>query len=778
MLPLRDYNSVADIVPPRNLLYYETLTAFNKDNINENGITDLLKKSIFQDFVRPDENIEDINLLNENQDYDVIEITTPKELIEAVDADLAMGIATVEDTIPLGVLQNKNDNLLVAGTSFQNLGNYEDLYSTPEDPYATDDDIQDPEYQPEIEATDLNTSDNSVSEEIITISNGNDDRKKVKLVRKKQKHPEEWRRNVIKKCKNSGKSYVNWKGKNIPSRNMKAPCRNCRLKCTEKIDSESRKEIFTNYWALSDVNRQRDYIARFVEFKPKSRNRKRTHRYECEVEEGSRRVMTFFYFLPNKDNTGKIKVCKKFFLNTLDISSQVIKTVRNKMGNSGQIEEDKRGRVARNSKVSDETKRCVRRHINSFEAVDSHYCRKNSNRLYLPPTLSVSKMYDLYLEFCKDNSISEIASESIYRQIFTHEFNISFFSPKKDLCDICHKYMTSDANEKFLIQEEFDKHLENKNLARDKKNIDKERASKELSFCAAVFDLQQILPVPKTDVGLAYYKLKLSNYNFTVYSLGTKDCYCYMWHECIANRGSSEIGSCLLLFITNQIKNNGVKEFSFYSDNCVGQNRNRFIFALYNYLSQKYQIIIRHTFLERGHTQNEGDSAHSVIERAAKNIPIYTPDQWITLVRTARRNKPYHVQEITQENVYDLKDLLQKSTLNWEKDEINEKVLWQKIRIVESNVEFPNILLFKYEYSEEHYKKINLLQKGRKRIEATVINAMVLKQLYTKSLPITKKKYEHLMFLCKKGAITPQYHCFFEDLPHTTETQVSDSEDD
>lgn len=54
---------------------------------------------------------------------------------------------------------------------------------------------------------------------------------------------------------------------------------------------------------------------------------------------------------------------------------------------------------------------------------------------------------------------------------------------------------------------------------------------------------------------------------------------------------------------------------------------------------------------------------HTVIERAAKNISIYTPDQWTT----ARRKKPYQVREITQENVFDLKDLLQENDFKLEK---------------------------------------------------------------------------------------------------------------
>ena len=52
---------------------------------------------------------------------------------------------------------------------------------------------------------------------------------------------------------------------------------------------------------------------------------------------------------------------------------------------------------------------------------------------------------------------------------------------------------------------------------------------------------------------------------------------------------------------------------------------------------------IIHKFLIRGHTQNEGDAAHSVIEknikRAKKSGPIYVPDQYVSLIRTAKKKR-------------------------------------------------------------------------------------------------------------------------------------------
>lgn len=42
-----------------------------------------------------------------------------------------------------------------------------------------------------------------------------------------------------------------------------------------------------------------------------------------------------------------------------------------------------------------------------------------------------------------------------------------------------------------------------------------------------------------------------------------------------------------------------------------------------------------------------------------------------------------------------------------------------------------------------------------------------MKPLYQSLVPIKKKKYEHLLFLCNKLVIPSQYHDFFKGLPYS-----------
>ena len=71
------------------------------------------------------------------------------------------------------------------------------------------------------------------------------------------------------------------------------------------------------------------------------------------------------------------------------------------------------------------------------------------------------------------------------------------------------------------------------------------------------------------------------------------------------------------------------KEFVCFTDNCGGQNKNKFIAAMYLHAVRTLSVErICHIFLERGHTENEGDSVHATIERAARRANVYAPLQW------------------------------------------------------------------------------------------------------------------------------------------------------
>lgn len=118
--------------------------------------------------------------------------------------------------------------------------------------------------------------------------------------------------------------------------------------------------------------------------------------------------------------------------------------------------------------------------------------------------------------------------------------------------------------------------------------------------------------------------------------------------------------------------------------------------------------------------------------------------------------------------------------MNWDKNEVNDKVVWGQLKIVKTDPEQPNIILYNSSYKYEvDFRKINLITEGRKTMQFN-IKEIHLRQLYKHFIPLTKKKYEHLQFLYSKNAILPAYHTFFHNLPfgeNVREQNSSDGED-
>lgn len=93
---------------------------------------------------------------------------------------------------------------------------------------------------------------------------------------------------------------------------------------------------------------------------------------------------------------------------------------------------------------------------------------------------------------------------------------------------MCEKYKLSTLEEKEEQQANYDQYLLNKNIARNMKNIDKERGINDTKLCVGSFDLQKVLTTPQGETSSFYYKRKFGTYNLSVYDLGEKKGYCFM----------------------------------------------------------------------------------------------------------------------------------------------------------------------------------------------------------------------------------------------------------
>lgn len=121
---------------------------------------------------------------------------------------------------------------------------------------------------------------------------------------------------------------------------------------------------------------------------------------------------------------------------------------------------------------------------------------------------------------------------------------------------------------------------------------------------------------------------------------------------------------------------------------------------------------VTHKFLKKRHTQNEGDSAHSVIERQIqrnlKSGPIFTPGQYSQIIRNAKKTgKPYEVNELSHDDFVDIKSLAAETGKNHSKNTENQNVRMKDIKVlkVESDDTGNYSLHYKTSYEDAQFKK-------------------------------------------------------------------------
>ncbi|XP_077295738.1 uncharacterized protein LOC143917974 [Arctopsyche grandis] len=597
---------------------------------------------------------------------------------------------------------------------------------------------------------------------MIVISKVLKNRKKSEEIDGKKSDPTKWKQNVAKKQRSLCLPYT-IKNK---MRDAKAPksvnCSTCRFKCAEHFTEENRRFLCANYWKLADFKLQKDFIlSSVVSCPPKRRLETRSSNRKARVDSKQ------YYF--EKDNA-KIRVCQTFFRSTLSISPDIILNAfqhKGPLGTYGGI--DGRGKKPPANKTSPDILAFAKRHIESFPTMELNYYKKSTKRKYLDGTLSITKMYELYVEKCKTEN-KEFCSAISYRRILGNDYNLSFFRPKKNQCTLCTKFNQASDDTKIELQTKYDQHQLSKEECNTAKINDKKRATGNPNFVSLTFDLNSVLQIPSADASPMYYSRKVSTYNLTVYeSMAPNNVFCFCWTELNGKRGSSEIGSCLFEYLTKYLPDH-VTEVSMFSDSCGGQNRNQHLAALMMYVVQVTNIkILEHKFLESGHNDMEIDSMHNSIEKVKKYVSVYTMHDWLSIFNVYRQrtkaNSTYQTQEMKFNNILDLEDLsrrLIKNTL----DINGEVVKWFKIKSLKYTKQNWGEIQYKYKHADQ-YSTINVFDSCQIQIPNKV------KILYKNQLPISEAKKRDLVSLCHSSVIPEEFHAWYLNLP--TCSQLKDT---
>jgi len=451
------------------------------------------------------------------------------------------------------------------------------------------------------------------------------------------------------------------------------------------------------------------------------------------------------------------------FLSTLDISEQYIKTASRKSDDLTKASPQTR-KHQHHVKIDEDLKETVRNHIRSLPTVPSHLCRAQSGREYLEAGLNVTKLWMLYLTHMQQN-VPQItpASLRVYRHIFNNEFNKFFHHPRKDQCEICYIWgcLTEEARKK--EQEKFDAHMKRKLDAKTLKDDDKKAPQRDSRIVYACYDLQKVMTLPKCPVGQLYYLRKLNVFNFTIWALYGKGKIrlCYVWNESESLRGANEVASAVFKFIEEMVERFEVKEFRFWSDNCSGQNKNRYLLYVYSMytVAAKFDVTIIHTYMEKGHTFNEGDSMHHSIEEATRYSDVFTPEEWYDFIIKAKPEKERFRLERMAGQVFDFHSLAEDIQV-WQKKQGGIK--WKQVREFQVNPTNPWEVDVRYDLSTETPPQKVKISKVKGR--PINLKSYIPKKSTGGPLKLSLPKQSDLKKMVVNKLIPEKYNAFYETL--------------
>ncbi|CAH0545868.1 unnamed protein product, partial [Brassicogethes aeneus] len=460
--------------------------------------------------------------------------------------------------------------------------------------------------------------------------------KEVLRTRKRKRNPHLWKKNQRKEKYQKGLRYVNAKGVAVVAREIKTDkdCgEKCRYNC-KLFNEEIRMEIKNSYYSL-DQNGKYAFLLNMTKKILVKRKRSSKTNYKSFSFE--------YYFQINNEPK---RVCKPFFLNTLCISQKPIYNVHLKKSDSGTTQTDKRGKNTKD-RINELDKNRIKQHIEAFPCVESYYCRKDSKKKYLDPTLNVQKMYDLYVEKCNNEQI-EPKKLSLYRHIFNYNFNLEFLQPKTDRCDVCEDYNLAKKEKRVDDKKESDykSHIDKKNWMRQKRENDKTK-NKNPNRAVICFDLENVINLPKSEVSVLFYKQKLTVYNLTAHCSLGKDVFCAMWSETMCGRSGNDISSAFIQILEKVVLiHPNITEIVTWSDSCVPQNRNSLISVAVADFLKRYPGISCFTmkYSIPGHSCIQVvDNIHSRIEKAMKVTDIWSPLSLIRILLKIDRKKAFHI---------------------------------------------------------------------------------------------------------------------------------------
>lgn len=399
------------------------------------------------------------------------------------------------------------------------------------------------------------------------------------------------------------------------------PCKhdNDKFACF-KFRPRDLKIFHSNFYKSPDKLRQDSIVATLVKTSEVKRRRARPVAMNKKQKPGGDHEYNVSYSLPTLE-FGKIPVCKKFFLSIVSgIGRTRLKNIVHKVHCCQPIEEKRGGDRVGDLNLMKKEK--VREFIGNLKGTESHYNRNKSKRIYLSCDLSIRKLWTLYNS---QASPDMKVAQTMFRRIFTREYNLGFRSPASDACSTCcllkekikNAAHGSAEKQRYMVEKRI-------HSQRAKAFYDHLKAYTDESNCSLCFDLQQIQPLPKTPIQEAFYSRQINLYNFCVTDLKAKTPVFYIWTEDQAGKGSTEISSAILSHLSS-LELEGKSTLRLFCDGCTSQNKNNIVLrSLVHFLQTTKTSLtkILMFFPVRGHSFLPADRVFGRAEKLLRKQPV------------------------------------------------------------------------------------------------------------------------------------------------------------
>lgn len=552
--------------------------------------------------------------------------------------------------------------------------------------------------------------------------------------RKKRKPGATKKRLQRKQSRVLGEAYETVAEKPAPARSMKARCTHEAIKSNQsfhccKVSELMRQKTFSEFWSLPTWDAKRAFLKGMITTRASAVRRRKDTLQENLAKE------TFHeYHMPCEDGR-MVKVCCALIANTLGINrKQILRWL---------LESATKSATTKQNTLQIE-RMVVTDWIDELPKVPSHYCRANTSRMYVESSFrSKSHMYKVYLDYAQSKK-----SKPVCRQIFCdilEEKKVSIHKPRKDQCDTCCSYQTGNVG-----QDAYEEHIIKKDEARMAKNEAKQKCSDNV--VVLTMDVQSVLLAPKLLTSAIYYKRKLQVHNMTFYRLNDGDVRLYVWDESNGNVTANEFTSCVIHYIS--MLPASVTHVILISDGCAYQNRNRILSSALRNISQSQSRIIEQLILERGHTMMEADTVHAQLQTLFDHSVIYAPSDYVYLMRQARPEKPFVVENVNFSFFS-----------NFESLSTNLLSIRPGSRTRDATV--TDIRGMKYDNGEVLYKLRHPDEWSPMQSRSVLTRAHLQPlppPLYSAPLKISKDKHNHLQEL--KALMPLEYHAFYDSLLH------------